>query len=532
MSSQHFVHDVAREVYDAVLFDLDGVVTQTARVHAASWKELFDDFLQRRAGKEGVPGRPFDPDRDYRDYVDGKPRYEGVNSFLESRHIFLPYGEPADSEDRETVCALGNRKDVIFREHLRRHGVEVYPAAVSFLNLLREFGFRTAVVSSSRNCEAVLKAGGLEALFDIRIDGVVAGELGLRGKPYPDTFLEAARRLGVEPARAVVLEDALSGVEAGKAGMFGCVIGVDRGNQAAALLDHGADLTISNLGQLEVEGERPIHERDMQRLPSALAVMDDVEGLLSGRRLFVALDYDGTLTPIVERPELAVLSDKMRQVVSSLAEVCTVAVISGRDLTDVRALVGLDNLYYAGSHGFDIAGPAGRAISSQQGGHFLSRLDEAERELNQGLAGIEGVLLERKKFSIAVHYRQVPEDRIREVSRVVDRVLGRFEGLRKGLGKRVFEIQPEIDWNKGKALLWLMETLKMDTASVIPLYVGDDVTDEDAFRAIQPFGLGFVVHEGIQEKSRSSAAQYALENCDQVGEFLGHLTEMLKGGSR
>jgi trehalose 6-phosphate phosphatase len=330
--------DITREKYYAVLFDLDGVVAKTAKVHAASWKRLFDEFLESRAAGKGESWEPFDIGSDYNTYVDGKPRYDGVKSFLESRGIDLTYGSPDDPPDAETICGLGNRKNQIFNEHLETQGVEAYETAVEILRLLKEKGFQTAVVSSSKNCRAVLKAAGTEDLFDARVDGVVSEQLGLNGKPAPDIFLEAARRVGATPDRAVVIEDAISGVQAGRRGNFGCVVGVDRIGHAEALRENGADIVVSMLSELTVEGKLPIWEHNIENIPSALGSMDDIRRLLTAKRPFVALDYDGTLTPIVERPELAILSDEMRSAVTALTNQCTVAVISGRDLSDVKGL--------------------------------------------------------------------------------------------------------------------------------------------------------------------------------------------------
>lgn len=525
--------DVTKEKHDAALFDLDGVITKTAKVHAASWKRLFDEYLKSRAVGKGEAWEPFDIDSDYNTYVDGKPRYDGVKSFLESRGVDLPYGSPDDPSDAETVCGLGNRKNKIFNEHLEAHGVEAYETAVELLRLLKEKGFQVAVVSSSKNCRAVLKAAGIEKLFDARVDGVVSEQLGLNGKPEPDIFLEAARRLGVAPERAVVLEDAISGVQAGRRGGFGCVIGVDRIGHAEALKENGADIVVSILSELTVAGESPIWEHSIEELPSALASMDDIRGLMTAKRPFVALDYDGTLTPIVERPELAILSDEMRSAVTALANQCTVAVISGRDLIDVKRLVGIDNLFYAGSHGFDISGPAGRRIASQQGAEFLPALDSAEKALRPLLGDIPGTQIERKKFSIAVHYRRVEKDRVQAVEDAVDQVLAEHTGLRKGTGKKVFELQPEIDWHKGKALCWLMDALDLDRPDVLPFYIGDDVTDEDAFRVLQASGVGVVVkddHAG--DSPRRSTARYALDDCREVQQFLEALIQTLQGESR
>jgi beta-phosphoglucomutase family hydrolase len=234
----------------ACLFDLDGVLTQTARVHAQAWKEMFDAFLRRRSERTGEPFVPFDPVADYSAYVDGKPRYDGVRSFLASRNIELPEGDPSDPPTAETVCGLGNRKNELVLALLRRDGVQVYEGSVRYLRAVRDAGLHRAVVSASANTREVLKAAGIEDLFEVRIDGIVAAERHLRGKPAPDPFLAAAAELKVPAAEAAVFEDALAGVEAGRAGNFGYVVGVDRVGQRRALLEHGADIVVDDLGEL------------------------------------------------------------------------------------------------------------------------------------------------------------------------------------------------------------------------------------------------------------------------------------------
>ncbi|MER6177613.1 beta-phosphoglucomutase family hydrolase [Streptosporangium sp. NPDC001681] len=231
----------------ACLFDLDGVLTKTAVVHAAAWKQMFDDFLRRRDGERF---RPFDAVDDYDAYVDGRPRFDGVRTFLAARGIVLPEGEPGDPPGRDTVHGLGNRKNLLVLEKIRKDGVQAYPGSVRLVVAARGARLATAVVSSSANCQAVLAAAGIERLFDTRIDGVIAAERGLAGKPHPDTFLAAARDLGVPPAGAAVFEDALAGMEAGRAGGFGYVVGVDRTDQADALRAHGADVVVRDLAEL------------------------------------------------------------------------------------------------------------------------------------------------------------------------------------------------------------------------------------------------------------------------------------------
>lgn len=235
------------EAVRACLFDLDGVLTRTAVIHAAAWKEMFDDFLRRR---EGSDFRPFDQVGDYDEYVDGRPRADGVRTFLASRGIELPEGADLDPPGLDTVHGLGTRKNALVLEKIRKEGVEAYPGSVRFAEAVRAAGLRTAVVSSSANCRDVLISAKIEHLFEVRIDGVVAAERGLAGKPHPDTFLAAARELGVAPAAAAVFEDALAGMEAGRAGRFGHVVGVDRVGQAEALRAHGADIVVRDLAEL------------------------------------------------------------------------------------------------------------------------------------------------------------------------------------------------------------------------------------------------------------------------------------------
>ncbi len=243
-----------RKDIDAVVFDMDGVVTKTATVHAAAWKKLFDAYLEQRAKTQDEPFRPFDAVVDYREYVDGKPRYDGVRDFLASRGIALPWGDPSDPSQAETVCGLGNGKNDYFNAVVAEQGVQPYKSTVALVSGLRRHGIGVAIITSSRNAETILGAAGVRDLFPVCVDGNVAERLGLPGKPDPAVFVEAAKELGATPARAVVVEDALAGVEAGRAGHFALVIGVDRLDQADALREHGADVVVKDLAEVAVEG--------------------------------------------------------------------------------------------------------------------------------------------------------------------------------------------------------------------------------------------------------------------------------------
>jgi trehalose 6-phosphate phosphatase len=300
-------------------------------------------------------------------------------------------------------------------------------------------------------------------------------------------------------------------------GGFGLVVGVDRTGHARELKENGANLTVQNLGEIMVMRSP---EAGNEKFVSALEQLAEIFQQAQGKRLAVFLDYDGTLTPIVSRPEDAVLDPEMRRVLRELGGRCFVAVISGRDLPDVQNLVGLDDIYYAGSHGFDIAGPKGQRLEHQSGKQFLPALDQAEKSLRDRLEKkIPGVQVERKKFSIAVHYRRAAAGRVPAVKEVVDQVQEESGQLRQASGKKIFELQPDINWHKGKALLWLLEQLGLDRHEVLPFYVGDDVTDEDAFKVLKERGIGIAVQEALAP----TAARYRLHNPNEVEKFLKEL---------
>ncbi|MDH4066295.1 MAG: trehalose-phosphatase, partial [Acidobacteriota bacterium] len=506
---------------EAVLFDMDGVVTQTATAHAAAWKRLFDEFLRGRAEAGREPFRPFDANQEYRELVDGRPRYEGVARFLASRGIALPYGTKSDSPDAETICGLGNRKNRYFREWLGQHAVQAFPDALRLIDTLRAAGVGLAVFSASRNARAALESAGLLGRFDAVVTGDEAAALGLPGKPDPAVLQEAAARLHVSPARAAVVEDATAGIEAAIRGGFGRVVGVDRMGDGEALRRAGAHIVVGNLNELSWSHDQTFTVRTVWNVPLVTEHLEVVRRRASGKTLAVFLDYDGTLTPIVEDYRKALLPEDMRTAIRDLASLCPVAIVSGRDVDVVRGLVGLDTVYYAGSHGFDIRGPRGWSRSLEKGVECLPVLDAAERQLRRQLDGVAGHAVERKRFSIAVHYRQAAPVDVETIESVVDRVLTGHPELGKGHGKKVFRIQPRIDWHKGYAVMWLLEQLGLEPPGVVPVYVGDDITDEDAFRTLAGHGLSLVVRDS---EDRPTAADYALAGPDDVRAFLSLLT--------
>lgn len=252
MSISQERHLVSPGGYEAWLFDLDGVITDTARVHAAAWKGTFDEYLKVVSERQERSYEPFKIDPDYYRYVDGKPRYAGVDSFLRSRGISVDWGDPNDSPSRETVCGIGNRKNALFNEVLRLRGVDVFKSSVALVQELRTRGRRVAVVTSSKNCDAVLQAAGIQTIFEVRVDGNVAAAKKLAGKPSSDTYEEATRMLGTLPEQAVVIEDAISGVQAGRTGGFGIVFGVARSDDPEVIRQNGADVVVRDLAELSL----------------------------------------------------------------------------------------------------------------------------------------------------------------------------------------------------------------------------------------------------------------------------------------
>jgi alpha,alpha-trehalase len=523
MARQKTSCTIAAADFDAVIFDLDGVITDTATMHAAAWKEMLDSFLWRRAARLGVLFEPFEQGTDYRIHVDGKPRLDGLRSFLQSRDIALPNGAPGDPPALETITGLGRQKKELFLQLIKKEGLKVYGSTIELINSVRKHGLKTAVISSSKNCAMILDEVGAADLFEVRVDGVSAEQLGINGKPAPDIFLEAARQLGVSPARTVVVEDAIAGVQAGRAGNFGLVIGIARDGGRSELRQNGADIVVADLAEIAVAGESGAREP----LPSALTEFSRISRQAAGRSIAVFLDYDGTLTPIVDTPEKAVILEDIRETLATLARQCPVGVISGRDLNDVRGKVGIDSVIYAGSHGFEIAGSKEFPVARRVGEEFLPLLDRAAKELVAKMTGIPGLLVERKKFAIAVHYRLVDPSRVVEIEQGVDEVLGRVPGLRKSGGKKVFELQPEVDWHKGKALLTLLDLLGLSGDDVLPFYIGDDRTDEDAFQVLPRWGIGIAVRDGPYP----TAATYSLRSPAEVGQFLGLLQRLCRRGS-
>ncbi len=496
---------------DGFVIDLDGVITRASALYAAAWKRLIDELLAAEAG--GRMFKPYDVTVDFRSFFAGQPREDALRGFLERRGLGVEAGVPGDTADRRTLHGLLRRMDVYFQAALAEDGLEIFPSSIEFVELAREQGLKLAAISSGGSALHILEAAGINVNFEVVIGDEDREALGLQGKPDPAFFLEAVRRLGIAPARAGLIEDDEAGVTAGRAAGFGLVIGVNRAGRDKALMAAGADLVVGDLSEL-LPGGGP---------PSALLAMNAVETALRGRRPILFLDYDGTVTPIVDRPEDAVLSGPMRTTIATLSKHILVAFISGRMKDEVRGLVGLDNVFYAGSHGYEIEGPGGVSYIQEDGARLRPMMSEAAAHLKTEIGGLPGVLIEDKSFAVAIHYRLVKDDDYAAVETAVQEMGRLYPDLYVAGGKKVFELRPRIDWHKGKALDYLLDALDMTGPDVLPFYIGDDVTDQDAFEALDGKGIAILV----SEHPLPTAARFRLRDPAEVQVFLDHLAAAL-----
>ncbi|MFC2124873.1 trehalose-phosphatase [Bacteroidota bacterium] len=506
----------------AAIFDLDGVITSTASTHSTAWKQMFDEYNERRKNEGKDPYQPFTIEIDYINYVDGKPRYMGVKDFLSSRKIILPFGDPGDPPDAETICGLGNRKNNIFLGIVEKEGAEVLDKNVEKAKKWKSMGIKLGIVSSSKNCEMILKAVHLDDLFETMIDGIISAERGYNGKPAPDIFVKAAEELGVAPSESLIVEDALVGVEAGKNGNFGLVIGIADENKAEMMLKHGADIVVDTLERMP---KNPIPIRQPGQLSSALEDFKEILQECKGKKLFLFLDYDGTLTPIVEDFNAAFLSEDMRNLVKEISESCPMAIITGRDIKDIKDLVKIDQIHYAGSHGFDMVGPDGFIFENEQANESRRTITEVSEEIRDKTAHIQGVKLEYKKYAIAVHYRQVSDNQQKDAKEIVYDIISQYPEIRPGKGKKVIEMKPNFDWHKGKSIRVLLDRMiGKDQGDNFLIYIGDDITDEDAFFEVLDDGIGILVGD----HGRKTFASSHLRDVDEVKLFLQRILDDLK----
>ncbi|ULP40416.1 trehalose-phosphatase [Mycobacterium lentiflavum] len=381
-------------------------------------------------------------------------------------------------------------------------GVRLFESTINLVQRLLEVGIATAVYSLRTDAQQLLKCAGIDGLFGVSVDGI------------PTAFLaEAVGRLGVRPQRSVVVDDAGSGISAAQDGGFALTIGVDRSGDPDRLLGRGADVVVADLKDVAVRAG----DKRISKLPSAVESYGQIIGVLGAREPVLFADYDGTLSPIVADPDSATLVEGAAKALESLASQCPVAILSGRDLADIRARIPIPGIWYAGSHGFELTGPDGTYHCNEAAAAAVDVLERAAAELGKSLAEIPGVRVEHKRFAVAVHYREVAAEHIGRIVSATHK-LGQRDGLRVTNGRMLVELRPDIAWNKGTTLAWIRDRIDA-TGSLLPIYIGDDLTDEDAFDAIQFDGIGIVVRHD-EDGDRKTAARFALRSPDEVREFI------------
>jgi alpha,alpha-trehalase len=514
------------EQIDAVIFDMDGVITDTATIHASAWKHTFDAYLRKRAEQQNEECCPFDIEKDYLPYVDGKPRYDGVKSFLESRGISLPYGSLDDSPNLETICGLGNRKNDYFHQLLEEGQVRAYESSLDFVRKLVEAGVSVAVISASKNCKQVLRAAGALDFFPVVVDGLDSAELNLKGKPEPDIFLEAAKRLGATPQRSAIVEDALAGVAAGRAGGFARVIGVDRTGQGEALRENGAGMVVDDLSEISLEAaSSKLSDNSTggsRDLPSALDNKDEILSALQEGTPAIALDFEDVLAPLLEGPANVSLAPRVQKAIKRLSECWMVAVIGEREMADIERTVGVGGIYYAGGHGFEVCDPSGSYIRDEACELHLPELDAVESKLNAFLADAAEAWLERKRFTLSVKYDKTKLGDVSELETLLERVLSEHTTLRMVREDNVFKLTPDITRDKAQVLTSLLDSVLIDSSSAVPLYIGNGASSGEVFRAMGKKGIGIDTGDRRQKNS----AKYSLSKPSEAVDLLEYLAGM------
>ncbi len=499
----------------AYIFDLDGVLTQTHDLHARAWNKLFQEFLLKRrqeSHNKNEDLHDYDAKKDYQNLLDGKPRLEGIKSFFKSRNIPI---------EEKLIVDLGEKKNIFYQELLEREGPHLARESVSFIQKLKEHNIPMAVVSSSRNCRLILKMAGIDDYFKVIIDPQIAESKHLRGKPRPDYFIEAAQKLNKQQNECAIVEDSLAGIKAGKDGHFKKVyaIKLDKDKQAMEKLKaEGADQVLSSLWEIK-------EAQELLTLPDALDVFKSIFPENEKKNYFLFLDFDGTLSPIVAEPEKARPLEGIKEIVQRCSELSPVCIITGRDTEVIKKLLPLTDIYYAACHGFEITGPKGYHYELPEALALIPAFDRAQHLLTLRLSGMEGLIIERKKFGLAFHYRKMGSDSvIATLKKEIQEYCLNHPEFRFQLGEKVIEIQPHLNWDKGKALLKLYQVLNLKMKDTPPLYLGDGNTDEDAFREMRECGIPVLASIEV----RPTLARYHLKGPEEAKKFLETIYEHKK----
>lgn len=501
----------------ALVIDMSEVIIRTAEINKTAWEIVFNEFFKVNNLEQSFSGE------DYQTWFEGKTKFDRTRQFLNSRNIHLPFGSQNEPANFETICGLEKKKSKLFSHLLREGQLQVYEKAVERIKNWKEKGLKTAIVSSDENFKKAIKRTELKGLFDVKIDGHISRKMGLKEKPEADLYLQATKELGFPPEDCILFDDSEAGVQAGSKANFGLVVGVSRRKNRKQLSENGADIVIDNFNELDIFNDPEIRMWFSQQTAPFASQYVKFGEAISSKTPVLFLDYDGTLTPIVPNPDDAIISDEMKSVIKNCATKFTVAAVSGRDMDDLKQKINLDELIYAGSHGFRISGPDGLYHEHEKTIEILPHLDKVEKLLKQKFEGIiPGVLVERKRYAIAIHYRNASMDDFSEIKNKVNNSIKNTEGLKVDEGKKILEVKPAIDWNKGKAVFWILEKLGFtDREKYIPIYIGDDKTDEDAYEALAGWGFGIQVGPG----SVPSAAYFKLKNVYQVRILLKELAQ-------
>jgi trehalose 6-phosphate phosphatase len=503
----------------AVVFDIDTIL-DTERLHHTVWKQVLNEFLNNN-----YPEKAPLSEEEYDRFIAGKPKIERIKNLLDSREVSLSFGSHEDPPGEKSICALENQKSRLFNQLLVAASTNYHKQIYNRIIEWKEAGIMTAVVSSDEHFSKIPDTEDLQNLFDVKVDGSAAKKMGLKDKPEADVFMEAVKQMGLSPAECALFDSTVCGLQAASKASFGLVAGIPKQNNAKELSENGADVIVHDFDELDLLNDPEIKMRFENPIPPFASEYTKIGELLHDKTPVIFLDYDGTLTPIVNRPEDAILSDEMKEVLKACASRLHVAIVSGRDMIDLKNRVDIDEIIYAGSHGFRISGPEELYLEHEKSASLLPRLDETEKQLQQIFSGkFKGVQVERKRYAIAVHYRNARKEEIPDIKQTVTELVEKTSGLKTGEGKMILEIKPDIDWHKGKAVHWILEKLNLtDRDKYLPIYIGDDITDEDAYESLSEWGISIQVGPGIVP----SASKFRLKNIYQVRIFLKEFTNVL-----
>jgi alpha,alpha-trehalase len=410
----------------------------------------------------------------------------------------------------------------LFANIIENTKIDCFTSTLHFISCLKNEGVKIAVISSSKNCKRVLNKAGIENLFSVRVDGETTEELGLLGKPEPDIFLQAAKQLKVKPQECLIVEDALAGIKGAKKGGFGLVIAIDRKKILKnEFINHKADIIVNDLSEIHFEKFKQSYLYSLQKFTCKEDYsFSFIKNLTVNKKIVIVLDYDGTLTPIVDKPELALLSAPMKQTLEKLSTKYLIYIISGRQLLDIKQKVGINSIYYSGNHGLEFEGPCSNGEKFELGKKHKEQIEKLHLILKRDLQNINGCLVENKKFSLAIHYRLVKQAAcINKIRETIDKILKDFPGLKRIHGKKVFEIRPNINWDKGMALAYFLKKRNLTKNNCFPIYIGDDEADEAAFKAINDYGISIKIADMPQKTN----ADFFLKNVNDVWYFLNSL---------